>query len=72
MDLACRLSKFRQRYPLEAGWDIVTECILINDTIVFKAIIKSPQKQTVATAHSESEERAIDRVLTVAGIEGDL
>lgn len=70
MDLVCRLSKFRQQYPMEEGWDISTQCILLtNDDIIFKAIIKDPQGRIVATAHSPCEDRAIDRVLTVAGIE---
>lgn len=69
-DIACRLSRFEQRCPAEAGWELSTQCILMgNDDIIFKAIIKSPQGQVVATAHSTIEERAIDRVLMVAGID---
>jgi hypothetical protein len=68
--VACRLSRFWQQYLVEAGWDISTQRILTNnDHIIFKAVIKNPQGQPVASAHSESEERAIDRVLMVAGIE---
>jgi hypothetical protein len=85
--VAYRLAEFRKQFPAGAGWDIATEC-LQNDAeqVIFKATIKAPDGQAVASGHAHErwnssdfnkvsayencETSAIGRALAAAGFIG--
>lgn len=52
--VAYRLSEFRKQFPIGSKWNIETECIHRDEkAVVFKATIKTPDGQVVATGHAE-------------------
>jgi outer membrane biosynthesis protein TonB len=85
--VAYRLAEFRKQYPIASKWNIETECLHRDEKeVVFKATIKTPDGQVVATGHAEEkrdssyinrtsayencETSAIGRALATAGFIG--
>jgi hypothetical protein len=85
--VAYRLAEFRKEYPIASKWNIETECLHRDEKeVVFKATIKNPDGQVVATGHAEEkrdssyinrtsayencETSAIGRALATAGFIG--
>ncbi len=85
--VAYRLAEFRKQFPPDSHWNIATKCLHCDDDhVIFKAIIKAPDGQTVATGHAferwsssplnqtrayeNCETSAIGRALAAAGFIG--
>ncbi|MEK7700352.1 MAG: hypothetical protein AAB332_08090 [Planctomycetota bacterium] len=85
--VAYRLAEFRKQFPPDSHWNIATKCLHCDDDhVIFKATIKTPDGQTVATGHAferwsssplnqtsayeNCETSAIGRALAAAGFIG--
>lgn len=52
--VALRVSEFREKYPIETGWAIITEIIRADDlACVIHASVVNPDGVTVATGYAE-------------------
>lgn len=48
------IAEFRKQYSIGSKWNIETECLHRDkESVVFKATIKTPEGQVVATGHAE-------------------
>lgn len=67
--VALRVSEFREKYPIETGWAILTEIIRADDiACVVQASIVNPEGATVATGYAE-EQRADHGVNLTSALE---
>ena len=54
--VALRVSEFREKYPIDDGWGIETQCYAVDaQTVIMQAIITDPQGRVVATGYAEEE-----------------
>ncbi len=54
--VALRVSEFREKYPIDDGWGIETQCYAVDaQTVIMRAIITDPQGRLVATGYAEEE-----------------
>ena len=54
--VALRVSEFREKYPIDDGWGIETQCYAVDaQTVIMRAVITDPQGRVVATGYAEEE-----------------
>lgn len=67
--VALRVSEFRDKYPIETGWAILTEIIRADDlACVVQASIVNPEGATIATGYAE-ENRSNTGVNSTSALE---
>jgi hypothetical protein len=60
--VALRVSEFREKYPIDDGWGIETQCYAVDaQTVIMRAIITDPQGRVVATGYAEEVAQAISK-----------
>ena len=54
--VALRVSEFREKYPIDDGWGIETQCYAVDaQTVIMRAVITDPQGRVVSTGYAEEE-----------------
>jgi deoxycytidylate deaminase len=54
--VALRVSEFREKYPIDDGWGIETQCYAVDaQTVIMRAVITDPEGRLVATGYAEEE-----------------
>lgn len=84
--VALRMTEFREKFPLESGWAVMTNIERCGEDVIVRATISSPEGNVVATGHAHErwddnminrtsavencETSAIGRALAAAGFGG--